>query len=106
MIQTALENMIDGADPVSLLYGTCIIVVPAIVFMIHGIVAGRGVMFAVHMLLLAFYAYCFWDIRNEYADAFLMASGSVKDMLTLFVCILIPVVVCVFIANRFFPQKK
>ena len=100
------SSVVDGSNPASLALGFTMLFIPALIFMIYGIIDKRGVMFAVHALLLAFYVFALVVNPEDYLKSFNAALSNTRYLLSLMLDAAIAAVVCFFIIKLFFRRKS
>ena len=101
-----IDNAVDGTQSQYLIMGLAIFIVPALMFMIHGIKEKRAIMFMIHAFILAFWTYV-WILNTEdFSKSALAIFSDTTDILVLLAEIAVLFFFWMFIIRFFFRRKN
>lgn len=103
---TMMGNAIDGSSPNTLIIGLVIFCVPALMFMVYGIIDRRAVMFAVHAFFLAFWAFVVINNTEEFGKSLAAVAADTSYTLSVLFAVLISVGVWYLVIRFKFPRRR
>ena len=101
-----IGSAIDGTEPHTLIIGLVIFCVPALMFMIYGIIDKRAVMFAVHAVFLAFWAFVVISNAEDFGKSFSAVAADQVYMLSVLMAVVISFAVWFVVIRAFFRRKN
>ena len=101
-----IGNAIDGSQPHTLIIGLVVFCVPALMFMIYGIIDKRAVMFAVHAVFLAFWTFVVMNNTDDFGEAFTAVAADQGYLLSVLLAVVISIVIWYFVIRFFFPRRS
>ena len=97
-----IGNMIDGSQPYALIIGHALLFIPALMFTVWGIKDRRGVMFAVHAVLLAFWTYVVVKNVDEFRESFYAVTADTGYLVAFMIAVIGSFFVWFFVIRHFF----
>ena len=100
-----IGKAIDGSQPDTLVIGVTLFLVPALMFMVWGIIDGRGVMFAVHAFFLAFWVFVIIKNLDDFRDSFHSVLSDTRYLMSFFVVLIVSFFIWFFVIRFFFRRR-